>query len=29
LYLELRKNGKPFNPAPWFKGKPQPQQAAH
>ena len=22
LYLELRKNGKPFNPAPWFKGKP-------
>jgi septal ring factor EnvC (AmiA/AmiB activator) len=28
LYLELRKNGKPFNPAPWFKGKPQPQRLA-
>lgn len=28
LYLELRKNGKPFNPAPWFKGKPRALQAA-
>jgi septal ring factor EnvC (AmiA/AmiB activator) len=28
LYLELRKNGKPFNPAPWFSGKPQPLQLA-
>ena len=28
LYLELRKNGKPFNPRPWFKGKPVPLQAA-
>ena len=28
LYLELRKNGKPFNPAPWFKGKPRPLQVA-
>jgi septal ring factor EnvC (AmiA/AmiB activator) len=22
LYLELRKNGRPFDPAPWFAGKP-------
>lgn len=22
LYLELRKDGRPFNPAPWFKGQP-------
>jgi len=28
LYLELRKNGKPFNPGPWFSGKPAPLQAA-
>ena len=28
LYLELRKNGKPFNPAPWFSGKPRPLRAA-
>jgi septal ring factor EnvC (AmiA/AmiB activator) len=28
LYLELRKDGKPFNPGPWFKGKPAPLQAA-
>jgi murein hydrolase activator len=28
LYLELRKDGKPFNPAPWFNGKPAPLQAA-
>ena len=28
LYLELRKNGRPFDPAPWFKGKPAPLQAA-
>ena len=27
LYLELRKDGKPFNPAPWFRGKPQPLAA--
>ena len=27
LYLELRKDGKPFNPRPWFKGKPVPLQA--
>jgi septal ring factor EnvC (AmiA/AmiB activator) len=27
LYLELRKDGRPFNPAPWFAGKPSPQQA--
>jgi len=28
LYLELRKDGKPFNPAPWFQGKPRPLAAA-
>ena len=28
LYLELRKDGKPFNPGPWFSGKPAPLQAA-
>jgi septal ring factor EnvC (AmiA/AmiB activator) len=28
LYLELRKNGRPFDPGPWFKGKPAPLQAA-
>jgi septal ring factor EnvC (AmiA/AmiB activator) len=28
LYLELRKNGRPFDPAPWFKGKPVPLQAS-
>ncbi|MGD8631509.1 MAG: peptidoglycan DD-metalloendopeptidase family protein [Gammaproteobacteria bacterium] len=28
LYLELRKNGRPFDPAPWFKGKPAPLQAS-
>lgn len=28
LYLELRKNGRPFDPDPWFKGKPAPLQAA-
>jgi septal ring factor EnvC (AmiA/AmiB activator) len=28
LYLELRKDGKPFNPGPWFNGKPVPLQAA-
>jgi len=27
LYLELRKDGKPFNPSPWFRGKPQPLAA--
>lgn len=27
LYLELRKNGKPFNPGPWFNGKPAALQA--
>jgi len=27
LYLELRKDGKPFNPRPWFKGKPVALQA--
>jgi septal ring factor EnvC (AmiA/AmiB activator) len=27
LYLELRKDGKPFNPGPWFSGKPVPLQA--
>lgn len=28
LYLELRRNGKPFNPAAWFKGEPVPLQAS-
>jgi len=28
LYLELRKNGRPFDPGPWFKGSPVPVQAA-
>jgi septal ring factor EnvC (AmiA/AmiB activator) len=28
LYLELRKNGRPFDPGPWFKGNPAPLQAA-
>ena len=28
LYLELRKDGKPFNPAPWFQGKPRPLAAS-
>ena len=27
LYLELRKDGRPFNPAPWFAGKPSVQTA--
>jgi len=27
LYLELRKNGQPFNPTAWFDGQPLPQQA--
>ena len=27
LYLELRKDGQPFNPTAWFKGQPLPQQA--
>ena len=27
LYLELRKDGQPFNPMAWFKGQPLPQQA--
>ena len=27
LYLELRKDGRPFNPAPWFKGRPVAAQA--
>lgn len=27
LYLELRKNGRPFDPAAWFKGKPVALQA--
>ena len=26
LYLELRKDGQPFNPTAWFKGQPLPQQ---
>ena len=26
LYLELRKDGRPFNPAPWFAGKPSTRQ---
>jgi septal ring factor EnvC (AmiA/AmiB activator) len=29
LYLELRKNGKPFNPSGWFKGQPVTLQAGH
>ena len=29
LYLELRKDGRPFNPSPWFKGQPLPLQASH
>ena len=28
LYLELRKDGRPFNPAPWFAGKPREQYAS-
>jgi septal ring factor EnvC (AmiA/AmiB activator) len=28
LYLELRSNGKPFDPGPWFRGKPEPLQTA-
>ena len=28
LYLELRKDGKPFNPRRWFSGKPVPLRAA-
>lgn len=27
LYLELRKNGRPVNPGPWFSGKPSAQRA--
>jgi len=27
LYLELRKNGQPFDPGTWFKGSPAPLQA--
>lgn len=27
LYLELRKNGRPLDPGPWFAGKPSLQQA--
>lgn len=27
LYLELRRKGRPFNPAPWFAGKPANQRA--
>jgi len=27
LYLELRKDGQPFNPTAWFEGQPLPQQA--
>jgi len=29
LYLELRKDGRPFNPTAWFKGQPLPLQASH
>jgi len=28
LYLELRKDGRPFNPAPWFDGLPAEQHAS-
>ena len=28
LYLELRKKGRPFNPAPWFAGKPAAARAS-
>jgi len=28
LYLELRKNGRPFDPGAWFKGNPEPLRAA-
>jgi len=28
LYLELRKDGRPFNPTAWFDGQPLPQRAA-
>jgi septal ring factor EnvC (AmiA/AmiB activator) len=28
LYLELRKKGRPFNPAPWFSGKPSATRAS-
>lgn len=28
LYLELRKNGRPFDPTPWFAGKPSTRRAA-
>ena len=28
LYLELRKDGQPFNPTAWFDGKPLPQRAS-
>jgi septal ring factor EnvC (AmiA/AmiB activator) len=27
LYLELRRNGQPFDPGAWFKGSPEPLQA--
>jgi septal ring factor EnvC (AmiA/AmiB activator) len=27
LYLEMRKKGRPFNPAPWFAGKPSSSRA--
>ena len=29
LYLELRKNGRPFDPLPWFAGKPTPLRAGN
>jgi septal ring factor EnvC (AmiA/AmiB activator) len=29
LYLELRKDGRPFDPAPWFAGKPTPLRAGN
>ena len=28
LYLELRKDGRPFNPSAWFDGQPLPQRAS-